>query len=150
MEKKERPGARKGRLGKRVKIVRELIREVSGYAPYEKRVMELLKVGKDKVSSIAQRPARSHCPPASRTSFLHQRALKVAKRKVSLVRLVPCRAAEQAVVVAGRLRRSARRLDCTSPSARAVALLARIRCAAACAAVAASLLLGSWRPAAPP
>ena len=58
IETKERPGARKGRLGKRVKMVRELVREVAGFAPYEKRVMELLKVGKDK------------------------RALKVAKKKV--------------------------------------------------------------------
>ncbi len=47
------------RLGKRVKFVREVIRDVAGLAPYEKRIMELLKVGKDK------------------------RALKVAKRKVS-------------------------------------------------------------------
>ena len=53
-----KPGARKGRLGKRVKVVRELIREVAGFAPYEKRLMELLKVGKDK------------------------RALKLAKKKV--------------------------------------------------------------------
>lgn len=46
------------RLGKRVKMIRELVREVAGPAPYEKRIMELLKVGKDK------------------------RALKVAKKKV--------------------------------------------------------------------
>lgn len=47
------------RLGKRVRFVREIIREVAGMAPYEKRIVELLKVGKDK------------------------RALKVAKKKVS-------------------------------------------------------------------
>lgn len=43
---------------KRVNFVRNLIREVAGFAPYEKRITELLKVGKDK------------------------RALKVAKRKL--------------------------------------------------------------------
>jgi large subunit ribosomal protein L36e len=43
-----RPSAKKGHLGKRVKFVREVVREVSGFAPYEKRVMELLKIGKDK------------------------------------------------------------------------------------------------------
>ena len=48
----------RSRQSKRVKLVRDIVREVAGQAPYEKRLMELLKVGKDK------------------------RALKVAKRKV--------------------------------------------------------------------
>jgi len=47
-EKSIRPANRKGRLSKRVKFVREIISEVAGMAPYEKRVGELLKVGKDK------------------------------------------------------------------------------------------------------
>jgi hypothetical protein len=46
------------KTSKRVHLVRNLIREVAGFAPYEKRITELLKVGKDK------------------------RALKVAKRKL--------------------------------------------------------------------
>ncbi|EDV27017.1 60S ribosomal protein L36 [Trichoplax sp. H2] len=45
---KRRPSRRKGTTSKRVRFVRELVREVSGFAPYEKRVMELLKVGRDK------------------------------------------------------------------------------------------------------
>ena len=49
------------RLSKRVKFVREIVREVAGLAPYEKRVSELLKVGKDK------------------------RALKLCKKKVTPV-----------------------------------------------------------------
>lgn len=42
----------------RVRFIRSLIKEVAGFASYEKRIAELLKVGKDK------------------------RALKVAKRKL--------------------------------------------------------------------
>ncbi|KFK36650.1 hypothetical protein AALP_AA4G152200 [Arabis alpina] len=46
------------KTSKRTIFIRTLIREVAGFAPYEKRITELLKVGKDK------------------------RALKVAKRKL--------------------------------------------------------------------
>lgn len=43
-----RPSRLKGRQTKHSKFVRDLIREVCGHAPYEKRAMELLKVSKDK------------------------------------------------------------------------------------------------------
>ncbi|KAG6795763.1 60S ribosomal protein L36 [Apis laboriosa] len=42
------PARLKGRQTKHSKFVRDLIREVTGHAPYEKRAMELLKVSKDK------------------------------------------------------------------------------------------------------
>ncbi|CAE6035236.1 unnamed protein product [Arabidopsis arenosa] len=53
-----RPNSRKGKTSKRTIFIRNVIKEVAGLAPYEKRITELLKVGKDK------------------------RALKVAKRKL--------------------------------------------------------------------
>lgn len=54
----ERPSRSKGRLGKRTKMVREVVKEVAGQAPYERRLMELLRTGREK------------------------RALKFAKKKV--------------------------------------------------------------------
>merc|ERR1712173_115180 len=43
-----KPSQRKGNKSKRVKFIRDVIREVAGFAPYERRCMELLKVNKDK------------------------------------------------------------------------------------------------------
>ncbi|XP_033099861.1 60S ribosomal protein L36-like [Anneissia japonica] len=43
-----RKGVKKGNPRKHVKFVRDLIREVVGFAPYEKRCMELLRISKDK------------------------------------------------------------------------------------------------------
>uniref|UniRef100_A0A4W4FJH5 60S ribosomal protein L36 n=2 Tax=Electrophorus electricus TaxID=8005 RepID=A0A4W4FJH5_ELEEL len=45
---KPRHSRRRGRLTKHSKFVRDMIREVCGFAPYERRAMELLKVSKDK------------------------------------------------------------------------------------------------------
>jgi len=46
--RKPRPSTRKGMQTKHAKFVRDLVREVCGFAPYEKRAMELLKISKDK------------------------------------------------------------------------------------------------------
>ncbi|KAI3411775.1 60S ribosomal protein L36 [Globodera pallida] len=45
---KTRQSRHKGRLSKKTRIVRELVREVVGFAPYERRTQELLKISKDK------------------------------------------------------------------------------------------------------
>ncbi|XP_061992212.1 large ribosomal subunit protein eL36y-like [Rosa rugosa] len=56
-----RPSDRKGKTSKRVHFVRNLIREVAGFAPHEKRITELLKVGKDKRAlKVAKRKSGTH------------------------------------------------------------------------------------------
>ncbi|GAU95283.1 hypothetical protein RvY_06929 [Ramazzottius varieornatus] len=44
---KERP-SRMRKLNKHVKFVRDIVKEVCGLAPYERRTIELLRVGRDK------------------------------------------------------------------------------------------------------
>jgi len=46
MQKKR--NANKGKLSAPTKHCRDLIREVAGFAPYEKRAQELLRIGKEK------------------------------------------------------------------------------------------------------
>lgn len=54
-----KPSQRRGVLGKRVKLVRDTIKEVVGFAPYEKRIMELLKTGVAKDSKKALKLAKA-------------------------------------------------------------------------------------------
>ena len=65
-----KPSHKKGKLGPRVEFIRKVIREVSGLAPYEKRVIELIKGGGSN-------------GPKRATRFLKRRlgSLKRAKRK---------------------------------------------------------------------
>jgi len=46
--KASRPSQRKGIQSARTKFVRSVVREVAGFSPYERRVMELLRNSKDK------------------------------------------------------------------------------------------------------
>ncbi len=45
---KKRPARGKGRQTNHNRFVRDLVREVVGYSPYERRAMELLRISKDK------------------------------------------------------------------------------------------------------
>ncbi|CAG2114349.1 unnamed protein product [Medioppia subpectinata] len=47
-KRKPKPSSFKGRITKHNKFVRDIVREVCGFAPYERRCMELLKISKDK------------------------------------------------------------------------------------------------------
>merc|ERR1711963_404592 len=47
-EQAPRPSRRKGAQTKHVRFIRDLVREVSGFAPYERRAIELLRISKDK------------------------------------------------------------------------------------------------------
>eukprot|EP00930_Biecheleria_cincta_P016138 TRINITY_DN1322_c0_g1_i8.p3 TRINITY_DN1322_c0_g1~~TRINITY_DN1322_c0_g1_i8.p3 ORF type:complete len:112 (+),score=24.36 TRINITY_DN1322_c0_g1_i8:70-405(+) len=44
-ELKQKPSYRRGRKSERVALVREVVREVVGFAPYERRMIELIKIG---------------------------------------------------------------------------------------------------------
>ena len=47
-DRKPRPAAKKGRLTKHNKFIRSIVREISGFSPYEKRGLEYLRMSKDK------------------------------------------------------------------------------------------------------
>ncbi|KAL1774296.1 60S ribosomal protein L36 [Sigmodon hispidus] len=59
---KPRHSRRRGRLTKHTKFVRDMIREVCGFAPYERRAMELLKVSKDTLVKFVKKRVGTHIP----------------------------------------------------------------------------------------
>ena len=59
ISKTQRPSLRKGRLGKRVQLVRGVVRDVCGLNSYEKRIVELLRTGQDKEAKKALRIAKA-------------------------------------------------------------------------------------------
>lgn len=58
LPKVKRPSDMQGRLGKRSGLVRAVIRQVSGFAPYEKKIMELLQTGGAKEDKRALKLAK--------------------------------------------------------------------------------------------
>ncbi|CAD5227428.1 unnamed protein product [Bursaphelenchus okinawaensis] len=46
--KKVKANRHRGALSKKAKITREVVRDITGFAPYERRAMELLRISRDK------------------------------------------------------------------------------------------------------
>lgn len=57
---KPRPSRTKGHLSKRTAFVRDIVKEVAGLAPYERRVIELLRNSKDKRARKLAKKRVSH------------------------------------------------------------------------------------------
>ncbi|XP_062568858.1 large ribosomal subunit protein eL36-like [Saccostrea cucullata] len=59
--RKTRPTRRRGALTKHARFVRDLVREITGFAAYERRMQELLRIQKDKRAlKFAKRRLGSH------------------------------------------------------------------------------------------
>ena len=56
--KRFRPVSNKAKLGKRTKLIRQVVAEVSGVSGYEKRIIELLKAGSLKDTKKALKVAK--------------------------------------------------------------------------------------------
>merc|ERR1711935_1018627 len=83
-EMPQKPSQRKGRKSQRVGIIREVIREVVGFAPSERRIIELLKIG---------------------LASTQRRALKLAKRRLGTHRRGKKKREEMADAVAAMRRK---------------------------------------------
>mmetsp|Transcript_14956 Transcript_14956/g.43184 ORF Transcript_14956/g.43184 Transcript_14956/m.43184 type:complete len:107 (+) Transcript_14956:80-400(+) len=64
LERKEKPSRTKGRISKRVSLARSIAREVAGLAPYERRILDMIKTGGSaadkRIYKFAKRRLGSH------------------------------------------------------------------------------------------
>lgn len=89
VETKARISRSKGRLSRRTAFVREIVKEVAGLAPYERRVVELLRNSQDKrARKLAKKRVRFFttstlcCNNKKLTSFVQLGTIGRAKAKV--------------------------------------------------------------------
>jgi len=78
----QRPSHQKGVKSKRFQMVREVIREVAGYAPYERRIMELLRNGLEKrAMRLARKKLGSHARAKRKQGELGDAVRRLRERK---------------------------------------------------------------------
>merc|ERR1719498_1453090 len=83
---RSRPSRMKGKLGERVAVVRAVVREVCGFAPYEKRIQEILKGGGNNPTKRAMRFARgrlgSHQRAKKKVTAMQEVLQEIAKQEL--------------------------------------------------------------------
>ncbi len=79
-----KPSHQKGKLGKRVAVVREVIREVVGLAPYERKMIEMIRTGiaskEKKAVKIARRRLGTHKRAQHKRTEIHE-IIRAQKKK---------------------------------------------------------------------
>ena len=80
---KSRPVLRKGKQSKRALAVRELIREIAGLSPLEKRMTELIRTGVQQKEKRAVKLARAKLGTQRRAEFKRTEIVKLIQIKDS-------------------------------------------------------------------
>ena len=86
--KRVRPALRKGAIGKRVRLIRQVINDVGGVSTYEKRVIEYLKAGSLKDTKRALKVAK-------KALGTHRRAKLKRESMMNLIRAQQAKAKKQ-------------------------------------------------------
>merc|ERR1711992_438168 len=83
--RKTRPTRRKGEATKHARFVRELVREITGFAPYERRVQELLKISKDKRAlKFCKKRLGTHIRGKRKREEMQAQLQKMRTKKINL------------------------------------------------------------------
>merc|ERR550534_2520159 len=74
---------RRGRIHKRVEAVREVITEITGLSPFQRKMLELIRTGEAKAEKKALKLARKRAGSQKRAIVLREKMFKViaASRK---------------------------------------------------------------------
>mmetsp|Transcript_2383 Transcript_2383/g.1713 ORF Transcript_2383/g.1713 Transcript_2383/m.1713 type:complete len:109 (+) Transcript_2383:45-371(+) len=82
--RKQKPSYKIRKQGKRVALVREVMREVCGFAPYEKKMLELIRTGESakekKAVKLARRRLGSNKRALKKKEFLID-AIRAQKKR---------------------------------------------------------------------
>ncbi|SCZ88118.1 BZ3500_MvSof-1268-A1-R1_Chr10-2g02848 [Microbotryum saponariae] len=101
--KAPKPSNRKGKQSNRQAFVKSIVREVAGFAPYERRVMELIRNSK-----LARWLARhQRLAPADPGFTLDKKARKLTKKRLGTLRRAKRKVDELTGVIAEQRRHAA-------------------------------------------